>query len=195
MCFELTPIFWSAAAPHLAWWVCGHSKGRFATSTQHIVMRCVASCAMRPDAAAHVQCAWQTVCSLSAQQEQVKSSVLNSNQRIMSPTDLSIEFHKISQFGQNLAQAAASSVLAGSVHAMLQCTHASHRHRAAGWQCCRACTLSTFPLPHQRRFRLPARVPHLSKIPGLEPARCQNPGTEALDSAEEWERTAARALA
>ena len=70
-----------------------------------------------------------------------------------------------------LARAAASSVLAGSVHAMLQCTHVSHRHRAAGWQCCRACTLSTVPLPHRRRFRLPAHVPHLSKIPGLEPAR------------------------
>ena len=31
----------------------------------------------------------------------VKSSVLNSNQRIASPTEFSIDFHKISQFGRN----------------------------------------------------------------------------------------------
>ena len=35
------------------------------------------------------------------QRQKSKSSVLNSNQRIMSPTEFSIDFHKISQFGQN----------------------------------------------------------------------------------------------
>ena len=36
-----------------------------------------------------------------AVEDKIKSSVLNSNQRIMSPTEFSIDFHKISQFGQN----------------------------------------------------------------------------------------------
>ena len=93
----------------------------------------------------------------------------------MSPTEFSIDFHKLHSLSgtTGLAQAAALGMLAGSVHAMLQCSCVSRRHRAAVWRCCRACTLCTAPLPHQHRFRLPARVPHCaqhpSKIPGLEP--------------------------
>ena len=40
-------------------------------------------------------------CKRHVESGQVKSGVLNSNQRIMRPTEFSIEFHKLSQFGQN----------------------------------------------------------------------------------------------